>query len=82
MVKDINELKNLILWCKSEKIKSIKIADISFELSDLALTEDMTSVEDAILNENKTTVIQKDLMDAEPSQTDEDEEALFWSTRG
>lgn len=83
MVKDINELKNLILWCKSERVKSIKIADISFELSDMALTEDMTSIEDAIINEDKHTVIQKDLIDsAEPSDDGDDDEALFWSTRG
>ena len=79
MVKDINELKNLILWAKEQKVKSIKIADIHFELSDLALVESMSSIEDLILNEDKKTVIQKDLIDSEPETSDEDE--LYWSTR-
>ncbi len=82
MVKDINELKNLILWCKSEKVKSIRLADISFELSDLALVQDMVSIEDAILNEDKKTVIQKDLIDSDQSSLDESDEDLYWSTRG
>lgn len=80
MVKDINELKNLILWAKEQKVKSIKIADIHFELSDLALIEDLTSVEDAILNEDKKTVVQKDLIESNQSSKEEDSEDLFWST--
>jgi hypothetical protein len=80
MVKDINELKNLILWAKEQKIKSMKIADVHFELSDLALVQDMVSIEDAILNENKSTVVQKDLIDSEAPEASDDED-LYWSTR-
>ncbi len=80
MVKDINELKNLILWAKEQKVKSIKIADIHFELSDLALVEGFQSLEEAILNENKTNVVQKDLIESEQSSKEEDNEDLYWST--
>jgi hypothetical protein len=80
MVNNIEELKKLILWCKSEKVKTLKIADMSFELSDLALVESLTSIEDAILNEDKKTVVQKDLVDSQPSKEEEDED-LYWSTR-
>ena len=44
MIKDINELKELILWAKSIRLKSVKVADISFELSDLALSESLMDV--------------------------------------
>jgi len=80
MVKDIEELKNLILWCKEQKVKAVKIAEYSFELSDLALVEDLKSIEDAILNEDKKAVIQKDLVDSQDSKQEDDED-LYWSTR-
>lgn len=79
MVNNIEELKNLILWCKEQKVKSLKVAEYSFELSDLALVEDLHSFEDATLNEDKKTVIQKDLMDSQPTP-EEDAEDLYWST--
>lgn len=79
MVNNIEELKNLILWCKEQKVKSLKVAEYSFELSDLALVEDLHSFEDATLNEDKKTVVQKDLMDSQPTP-EEDAEDLYWST--
>lgn len=79
MVNNIEELKNLILWCKEQKVKSLKVAEYSFELSDLALVEDLHSFEDATLNEDKKTVTQKDLMDSQPTP-EEDAEDLYWST--
>lgn len=78
MVNNIEELKNLILWCKEQKVKSLKVAEYSFELSDLALVESFQSQEEAILNEEKKTVVQKDLIDLDASK--EDEEDLYWST--
>jgi hypothetical protein len=79
MVNNIEELKNLILWCKEQKVKSLKVAEYSFELSNLALIEDLKSVEDAILNEDKNTVVQKDLMDLQQTP-EEDAEDLYWSS--
>ena len=80
MVTNIEELKKLIIWCKEQKVKAVKLADISFELSDLALVENLSSIEDVILNEDKKTVVQKDLVDSQDSKQ-EDEEDLYWSTR-
>lgn len=79
MVNSIEELKKLILWCKEQKVKSLKVAEYSFELSDLALIEDLKSVEDAILDEDKKTIVQKDLVDSQPTPEEEDED-LYWST--
>jgi hypothetical protein len=81
MVKSIEELKALILWCKQEKVLSIKLDNCSFEISSMGLIEDMVTTENAILNEDSKNVIQKDLIEEDLSQSSDDED-LYWSTRG
>jgi hypothetical protein len=81
MINSINELQTLIKWCKDEKVKSLKVGDISFEISDLGLVESLTSIEDAVINEDKKTVFQKDLIDSDVSSKEEQDEDLFWSSR-
>lgn len=77
MVKSIEELKNLIIWAKEQKIKSLKIADIHIEISDLALVESFNS---------QATDPNVELTDrinsTEDAQTKEEQnEDLYWSTR-
>ena len=79
MVNSVEELKKLILWAKEQKVKSISVAGVSFELSDLALVEDMISIEDKTVDKDNNVVVQKDLVDSLPEVSDDEE--LFWSTR-
>ncbi len=44
---NISELKDLILWAKKEKVRSLSIDGASFELSDLALVEGLTDLSGA-----------------------------------
>jgi hypothetical protein len=37
MIKSVDELKSLILWAKEQKLKSLRLADISIEFSELSL---------------------------------------------
>jgi CO dehydrogenase/acetyl-CoA synthase delta subunit len=77
MVNNIEELKNLIIWAKEQKVKSFKIADIHIELSDLALVESLTS---QVIDSNvELTDRIKSTEDAQT--TEEQNEDLFWSTR-
>jgi CO dehydrogenase/acetyl-CoA synthase delta subunit len=77
MVNNIEELKNLIIWAKEQKVKSFKIADIHIELSDLALVENLTyQVTDPNIE------LTDKIKSTEEAQTAEEQnEDLFWSTR-
>lgn len=65
---NIEEVKQFIEWCKTNKVKSFKNTDISFELSELSYIDSFEEVKD--IKEVKTTEseIEKDL-------------DLFWSAR-
>ena len=82
MIKNISELQELIIWAKSQKLKSLSVGEIKFEFSDLAALE---SLPDLTAQESKP----KDLS-VQPSsprlpngnaEVNEEEELLFWSTR-
>lgn len=78
MFKNIDELKDFIIWAKSEKVKAVKVGEISVELSDLALTADLLDIEtpkDLAMPPASTK-----LPDGN-TETPEDEQLLFWSAR-
>ncbi len=74
-----NELKELILWMKDNKIKRFKNAEVEFELSDLAFIEELNPgkpVKEMPLGSNS------DMLDTEkPLTKEEEDELLFWSSR-
>lgn len=83
MIKNIEELKELILFCKKEKVSEVSIGDTTIKLSELAILGDIQSVQDmenkltslgsSTLTESLDDITKKDL-------TTEEEEALFWSS--
>ena len=82
MVNSVKELQELIIWLKSEKVKSLKIGEIHVELSDYALIESITEESAAAVAstpEAKST--NQTWTEAAPTLTREEEEELFWSTR-
>jgi hypothetical protein len=76
MVKSIEELKNLIIWAKEQKLKSLKLADIHIEISDLALVESLNNQ----VNETSEQT-DKSALEATTEQAKEEQDDLYWSTR-
>ena len=73
MVKTVEELKELILWAKEQKISSIKIGEVAFEISAYALLDSTTPY-----TEQPTT---EGLSEPDETQKTEDDNDLYWSTR-
>ncbi len=88
MVETIGELQELIEWCKANGVKRLKMDQVEFELSDIALSEkfmDISNTQGAsTLKDRESTSLTSntmaDTVDAKLQQQ-EDEELLFWSSR-
>lgn len=82
---DITQLKELILWAKSQKLKSLKVGDATFEFSDLAFIDGLNDLS----SPGTEPAPRKDL--AEPAssprlpdgnvEANEDDELLYFSSR-
>ena len=76
MIKDLNELKVFILWAKSQRIKSLELDGVKFELSDLAFIDQFN---EANANDKLETAVDKSKFESE-QQNNEDDEDLYWSS--
>lgn len=79
MISDIKELKELIIWAKSEGIKRLKVGDVDIEISDIAVIEKFAA-NDSVKGEPLST--SKTLVDTEVPDADEEKELRYWSSRG
>lgn len=79
MISNIDQLKKLIEWCKSNKIKKLKLKDIEFEISELDfIPEENIQVSNDPVNTGKyNTETLADTLQDKPLNEDED---LFWSS--
>ena len=83
MLQKLNEIQAFIKWCTINKVKSIKIKDLEFEISDYAFVEQLqneqTQPQGTLSTEN---VLEEREMsaDTEQSQAKDDEDLLFWSS--
>jgi len=75
MFKTVSELKEFITWAKETKLKKFKLDQVEFEFSDLALLSASDSLKEV------TDFEQKDLIDTEPVDPADENEALYWSAR-
>lgn len=77
----LNKIKELIKWCKANKIKSFRHENLSFELSELGfLDTDLSQPSLAPVAE----LAQQDAEEAkleQAQQAAEDEELLFYSSK-
>jgi hypothetical protein len=82
MFKDISEIKEFIEWCKVNKIKAFCAGDISFELSELGLIENLQPSNVPVDTELLETaqMIKEDSKFEEQQQAEEDEDLLFYSS--
>jgi hypothetical protein len=79
MLSDVEQLKQLITWARSQRIKSLKIGDAQFEFSDLAFIEDL---EKPLLAPKDLAVPPSSprLPDGNTELSEEDSDT-FWSSR-
>lgn len=79
MLQKLNEIQAFIKWCTANKVKSIKIKDLEFEISDYAFVEQLSNGETSISTEN--VLEQREVSsNTEQSQDNDEEDLLFWSS--
>lgn len=85
MIENVSELQELIEWCKAKGVKSLKISDIEFELSDMALSEKYVdqSAPQTLKDQESNSLTSNTMVDTmDPEQAaKEDDDMLFWSSR-
>tara|TARA_R100001143_G_C3231630_1_gene74993 strand:- start:51 stop:281 length:231 start_codon:yes stop_codon:yes gene_type:complete len=74
MLKNMEDVKLFIEWCKENKVKSFKSEHIQFELSELSFLENTEGYADKL----QTTVDESKF--EKEQQDQEDAEMLFWSS--
>ena len=74
MLKNMEDVKLFIEWCKENKVKSFKSEHIQFELSELSFLENTKGYADKIQTTLDESKFEKE------QQDQEDEEMLFWSS--
>lgn len=81
MMLSIEDLKDLVVFSRQHKVKSLKIGDVIIEMSDYGFIEDVSKpIEvppEEILTSNKNWVD-----DVQQPSPEEDEELLFHSSKG
>lgn len=81
MMLSIEDLKDLVVFSRQHKVKSLKIGDVIIEMSDYGFIEDVSKPIDVppeeILASNKNWVD-----DVQQPSPEEDEELLFHSSKG
>jgi hypothetical protein len=75
MLDNIEDIKLFIEWCKKHKVKSFKIKDLQFELSELSFIEASEDDADKLINS-----LAQSNFEAEQAKK-EDDELLFWSSQ-
>jgi hypothetical protein len=76
MFKDIKELKEFIIWCKAQKLKSFQVDGLQFELSEITYAEEIPNNEKSNLGEYNTDTL-TDTLESKDFREDPD---LFWSS--
>ena len=81
---NIEEIKEFLVWAKSERIKKIEVAGISAEFSDLAFVGDFADLS----NDKSTTTAElsssttpTDIQEEPVNNEETDEDLLFHSAR-
>jgi len=78
MITNLDQLKNIILWCKDQKIKKLKLKDLEFEISELDFIP--ADSNETPLFENAKTPNKETLADTTKETAIEDDPDLFWSS--
>lgn len=73
MFKNLEEVRSLIAWAKTQKIRRLKLGELEVDISELAYVDDLTT--------NIPTVESIEPKSA-AEQAKEDEKLLYWSSNG
>lgn len=83
MFKNSQELKDFILWCLQQRIKSVQVGETKVEFSDYAFLDLVTGGQSldgmAMPNEERNT--SKTLVDTLQADTQEEEDLLYYSSK-
>jgi len=71
---NLEDVKLFIQWCKSNKVKSFKIDNVQFELSELSFVENIEDYTDKL-----QTALDESKFEADQQKQDDDE-LMFWSS--
>lgn len=76
---NLSELKELIVWAKSQKIKSLKLGETIVEFSDYAFIAEMADFNSP--DKDLSVPPKSPRLPDGNAQSSEDDEDLFWSSR-
>ena len=74
MLDNLEDVKLFIQWCKSNKVKSFKIDNMQFELSELSFIENVEDYTEKLQIELDESKFEAD------QQKQDDDELMFWSS--
>lgn len=82
MIKTIDELKDLIIFAREQKLKTLKIGEIVIEVSDIAHVSELANIPEMGVSKNPAvTASIGGLLDELGNQDEDDEDLLFHSAR-
>lgn len=77
----LDDIKDLIRFAKSEKVKKLQVGNVNFELSDYALIEGIAEYQPTESQQKEETFSTKNMVDTNVSeQNQEENDLLFWSS--
>lgn len=83
LISNEKQLREFLLFCKENKVKSVSLGNISFELSEIAFI-DQDNTQQQLLKEIENYTSKTIIDDLDPvsenSAAKEDDEDLYWST--
>ena len=74
MLDNLEDIKLFIQWCKNNKVKSFKIDNVQFELSELGFVENIEGYAEKFQTELDDSKFE------EAQQKQDDDELMFWSS--
>lgn len=78
MFKSPEEIKNFIIWCQKNKVKSFKQGETAFEISEIAFVDQINAAQ---MDQKVSEAMDETLVDTAKQELDkESEDLLYWST--
>ena len=78
MFKSAEEIKQFILWCQKNKVKSFKQDGVAFELSEIAFVDQLNAAQ---MEQKTSEAMDETLVDTAKQELDKEaDDLLYWST--
>lgn len=76
LFKSVNELKEFIVWAKSEKIQALTVGEVSIQFSAIAMIDDEFDQPEA----KESSKVWTDGSDLNKSDLEDEEDLMYWSS--